>query len=134
MVAIVGALAGVLGVGAYDRVAAPGGADQARIERIVRDYILAHPDILPEAMDRLHANDTAKAIAASGDAIETPVGDAWAGNPKGDVTVVEYFDYNCGYCRASLPIIDQLVRAIPRSASSSATCPCWRRRAGSRRR
>lgn len=113
-VAIVGIAAGALGVAAYDRLAAPGGAEQARIGRVVHDYVLAHPDILPEAMEQLRAQDTAKAIAASGDGLETPVGNAWAGNPKADVTVVEYFDYNCGYCRASLPTIAQLVASDPR--------------------
>ena len=113
-IAGLGVVAGALGVAAYDRVAAPGGLEQARIGRVVHDYVLAHPDILPEAMDRLRAQDTAKAIAASGDTLETPVGDAWAGNPKGDVTVVEYFDYNCGYCRASLPTIAQLIAQDPK--------------------
>jgi len=41
------------------------------------------------------------------------VGSAWAGNPRGDVTVVEYFDYNCGYCRAILPEVDKLIAADP---------------------
>ena len=46
--------------------------------------------------------------------IETPFGSAWAGNPKGDVTLVEYFDYNCGYCRASLPMIADLIKRDPK--------------------
>ena len=80
----------------------------------VRDYLLDHPEILPEAMQRLHDRETGKLIAANRSDIVTPVGGAWAGNPRGDVTVVEYLDYNCGYCRASLPIVDQLIAADPK--------------------
>ena len=112
-VAVVAAAAGGVGVWAYDRFAAPGGADQARVERIVHDYVMTHPEIITDAMHRLQDRDTAKAIAANRDAITTPVGNAWAGNAKGDVTVVEYYDYNCGYCRASLPVIDKLVASDP---------------------
>ena len=67
----------------------------------VRDYLLAHPEVIPEAMQRLQDRNNAKVIAANRADILTPVGGAWAGNPKGDLTIVEYFDYNCGYCRAT---------------------------------
>ena len=79
----------------------------------VRDYLLAHPEVIPEAMQRLRDRETGKVIAASRAAIETPVGSAWAGNPRGDVTLVEYYDYNCGYCRASLPTVADLVKSDP---------------------
>ncbi|HEX4695572.1 DsbA family protein [Sphingomonas sp.] len=80
----------------------------------VRDYLLAHPEVIPEAMQKLQDRNTAKVIAANRADIFAPVGSAWAGNPKGDLTIVEYLDYNCGYCRASLPIIDQLIAADPK--------------------
>ena len=93
-------------------------ADRARIESVVRDYILAHPEILPEAMQKLQDRETADrgnraAMAAvqNRKAIETPFGSAWAGNPAADVTLVEYFDYNCGYCRASLPAVAALLKS-----------------------
>lgn len=79
----------------------------------VRTYLLAHPEVIPEAMAALEARDTGKAVAANRRQIENVVGDAWLGNPSGDVTVVQFFDYNCTYCRASLPIIRQLVKADP---------------------
>ena len=75
--------------------------DRARIERIVHDYILAHPEIIPEAVKALQSRDLAKAIEANRAAIETPFGSAWAGAEKGDVVLVEFFDYACPYCRAS---------------------------------
>ena len=75
----------------------------------VRDYILEHPEIIPEAMELLRARETAKAIDANRSAIETPFAGAWAGAEDGDVVLVEFFDYACGYCRASLPHIERLL-------------------------
>ena len=95
--------------------------DRGRMEVVVHDYILAHPEILVEATQVLHDRETAqqqseagKIVKANASAILEPVGSAWAGNPRGDVTVVEYFDYNCGYCRASLPTIAQLIASDPK--------------------
>ena len=90
---------------------------------LVRGYILAHPEILPEAIDKLRAGDAAKAEQAERDAqkavpaqlaaLRKPYGSAWAGNPNGDVTVVAFMDYACGYCRASLPAIEELIAKDP---------------------
>ena len=117
--ASVAALAAVIGAGGMwiAERAAPGtlsGADQARVESVVRDYVLGHPEIIPEAMDRLKRREAGKLIAANRKAILEPFGDAWAGNPNGDVTLVEYFDYNCGFCRSSLPAIAELIRRDPK--------------------
>ncbi|MBV9842897.1 MAG: thioredoxin domain-containing protein [Sphingomonadaceae bacterium] len=84
-------------------------ADRGVIEHVVRDYILAHPEIIPEAMDRLQAKQSAAAIGENRKAIEAPFAGAWAGNPQGDVTLVEYVDYNCGFCRASVTDVDRLI-------------------------
>ena len=89
-------------------------ADKATIERIVRDYILDHPEILPQAMERLQARELAKTINANRKLIETPYAGAWEGSANADVTVVQFFDYACGYCRASLPDIDRLLKDDPK--------------------
>lgn len=112
-------IAAVFGAGAFWLVqrgtpSSLGSADQARVERVVRDYVLAHPEIIPEAMQRLREREAGKVIDANASAILKPFGSAWAGNPNGDVTVVEYFDYNCGYCRASLPNVAQLIASDPK--------------------
>jgi len=83
--------------------------DKAAIEKIVRDYILEHPEIIPEAVERLQAKRVADSIGESRKAIETPYAGAWEGAAKGDVTLVEFFDYACGYCRASLSDLAKLV-------------------------
>ena len=109
LVALLGAAIGGGAIWSVDRLGSPNGPDQARIERVVHDYVLANPEIIPQAMQRLQERESGKLVAANRSAITAPFGSAWAGNPKGDVTVVEYFDYNCGYCRASLPMIADLL-------------------------
>jgi protein-disulfide isomerase len=64
-------------------------------------------------MDRLQTRQTAALVAAHREAIETPFAGAVQGNPKGDVTLVEYFDYACGYCRQSVADVDRLVASDP---------------------
>ncbi len=110
-IAVAGAILGGLAVWGFDRQG--GGVERAQVEAIVHDYVLAHPEILPEAMEKLRDRESGKTVTANRAAIVTPFGNAWAGNPKGDVTLVEYFDYNCGYCRASLPTIARLIAADP---------------------
>lgn len=118
-----GVILGAVGLLSVQAFAPPrvDGTDRARIESVVRDYILAHPEILPEAMQKLQDRETAvrgsraaMAAAQNRKAIETPFGSAWAGNPAADVTLVEYFDYNCGYCRASLPAVTALLKSDPK--------------------
>jgi protein-disulfide isomerase len=88
------------------------GADpgRAEVEGIVRDYILANPDIIPEAMQRLQSREVGKVVDANREALETPFGNAWAGNEKGDVVLVEFFDYACGFCRKSNADVDRLLQ------------------------
>lgn len=83
--------------------------DKAAIEKIVHDYILEHPEIIPQAVEKLQAKRMSSTIDASRSALETPYAGAWEGAANADVTVVEFFDYACGYCRASLPDLAKLV-------------------------
>jgi protein-disulfide isomerase len=80
----------------------------------VRAYLLANPEVIPEAMERLRTREAGKAVAANRSAIVTPFPGAVGGNPNGDVTVVAFMDYACGYCRASLPELDKLVASDPK--------------------
>jgi protein-disulfide isomerase len=112
MVALVGVGAGAGAMWAANGSPAP--TERARIERVVRDYMLRNPEIIPEAMGRLQAREQGRAVAQAGDAITKPYAGAWIGNPKGDVVLVEYYDYNCGYCRASEATIAKLVQRDPK--------------------
>ena len=78
--------------------------------RIVRAGILANPQVLVEAADALRDAQYAPILAANRAAIETPFGSSWKGASKPDVTLVEFFDYACPYCKASNPIVDRLLQ------------------------
>lgn len=93
--------------------AAIGGSDRAAIEGVVRDYILDHPEILPEAMDRLQARENQARLAPMRGALETPFPGAVLGNPAGKVTLVEFTDFACTYCRKSVEDVAALIRANP---------------------
>jgi protein-disulfide isomerase len=88
--------------------------DKAAIERIVHDYIMEHPEILPQAMEQLHDREVSKAVAANRSIIETPFAGGWEGSASPDVTLVEFFDYACGYCRASIPVVNRLLKEDPK--------------------
>jgi protein-disulfide isomerase len=113
-------LAGVggllLGAGAMALAGIYAGArsDRAGVERIVREYILANPEILPEAMQRLQDRQLATAVDGNRQAIEAPFGNAWAGAADGDVVLVEFYDYACGFCRKSVADIDRLLAEDPK--------------------
>lgn len=109
-------LAGAVGllVGGGAIMLAQGGTGDGRTERIIRDYILENPEIIPEAMERLQQREAAAAIGPRRAQLETPYAGAWAGAADGDVILVEFFDYACGYCRASNPVVERLLREDPR--------------------
>jgi protein-disulfide isomerase len=93
-------------------------AEKAKIEAVVREYLLQHPEILVEAIQKLEAkeeaerNDKAAAtIAAKKDELYNDAASPVVGNPKGDVTIVEFFDYNCPYCKAVAPTLKKLLEA-----------------------
>ncbi|MDQ4421077.1 DsbA family protein [Sphingobium sp. DEHP117] len=98
-----------MAVGSSDGAQTTDPTERARIEQIVHDYILSHPEILPQAMERLKDKRMAEAVNTHRKELETPYAGAWEGAKDGDVTLVEFFDYNCGYCRASLPDITKLI-------------------------
>lgn len=106
-----GLLIGAAAVGGYYGFAAP---DRAHTEAIVRDYILNHGEILPEAMDRVAQRRAATAVGRHRAALERPFHSAWAGAADGDVVLVEFFDYACPYCRQSNADVERLLREDPR--------------------
>ncbi len=97
---------------ADDAVAAAGMSDKDRkaTEALVRAYILEHPEIITEAVEILQQRDIARRLTAAGSTIATPFPGAEAGNLDGDVTIVEFTDYNCGFCRASVADVQRLLR------------------------
>ncbi len=90
------------------------GVDRATTERVVHDYLLNNPEILPQAMQRLRDNQAAVAVNRLRARIETPFSGAWSGAADGDVTLTVFTDYACTFCRASLPDLERLLREDPK--------------------
>jgi protein-disulfide isomerase len=95
-------------------------AQRGEIERIVKDYLVAHPEVLQEAMSefekRQNAAELAKQVAGVSQHKEILFNSSHQvtlGNPKGDVTMVEFFDYNCGYCKRALGDMLALIKSDP---------------------
>jgi protein-disulfide isomerase len=83
--------------------------DRAEIEAIVRDYLVKNPEVIEEAINELQARrakaeaDRQKsALSENTEEIMSAPQNVVLGNPSGDVTLVEFFDYNCGYCKRGL--------------------------------
>jgi protein-disulfide isomerase len=91
------------------------------IETIVRNYLLAHPEVLEEAMTELSkrqaAAETEKheaSVARNAETIFNSPRGVTLGNKEGDVTFVEFFDYNCGYCKRAMTDMLDLMKADPK--------------------
>lgn len=92
-----------------------------QIIQIVRDALKTDPSILRDAVVALRADaaaqdeaDSKARIASSENALTAAPGDPVAGNPKGDVTLVEFYDPRCPYCRRMLPAIQALIQHDPK--------------------
>ncbi len=90
--------------------------DKGAIERIVRDYLLSNPEVIEEAIDVLRVKRQAEerkraeaAIARNLEALRSHPMSPVSGNAAGDVTVVEFFDYRCGFCKRALPAMEALL-------------------------
>ncbi len=87
------------------------------IERIIRDYLLKNPELILEAVEGLEQKRRGEAERSAKDAIVqfreeilNDPGSVVSGNPQGDVTVVEFFDYRCPYCKQVVPSLTQLLK------------------------
>jgi len=107
--AIVALAAGTTGAVLADQTSLKPDTDRANIERIVREYILANPEIIPEAMTQLQNREVSRMLASNRQEIETAWPGATAGNPKGDVAIVVFFDYACPFCKQGAADINTLI-------------------------
>ena len=110
VVAVLAVAATIAGQSAGEHVAK---GDRVAIERIVHDYILAHPEIIPEAINGMQSREVTKLLTDNRREVETPFAGSYAGNKDGDVVLVEFFDYACPYCRAAHADVRKLIAADP---------------------
>jgi protein-disulfide isomerase len=87
------------------------------VEKIVRNYLLENPEVIFEAVDRMKAKEQDERVAEMGEKAKKYAADLYreadpivAGNPKGDVTIIEFFDYRCPYCRKGKKAIADLLK------------------------
>jgi protein-disulfide isomerase len=95
-------------------------AQKTQIEKIVKDYLMTHPEVLRDMAAALDASDKKTADNARGQVMASNAKEIYhssfdgiAGNPKGDVTIVEFMDYNCGWCRKGVVEMQSLVKSDP---------------------
>ncbi|WP_240309524.1 MULTISPECIES: DsbA family protein [Sphingomonas] len=89
------------------------GANAGWFDRYVRQSMVRDPDMLIAASESLKERQYAPTLAANRAALETPFGSSWQGAAKPEVTLVEFYDYACGFCKASLPVLDRLLKEDP---------------------
>jgi len=91
------------------------------IETIIKNYLVSHPEVLEEAMTELTKRQAAaeaqkheQSISKNADTIFNSPRGVTLGNKDGDVTFVEFFDYNCGYCKRAMADMLDLMKADPK--------------------
>lgn len=78
-----------------------------------RAFLLGNPDMLPQMVEAYEAQEAEKRLAGMGEEVFTPFPGAVLGNPAGTKVLVEFTDYNCPYCEASLADVTRLVAEDP---------------------
>ena len=88
------------------------------VRKVIRDYLMEHPEVLQESLEALREKMRQQAEADARKSLDTyrselndNKDDPATGNPKGDVTIVEFFDYNCAFCKSSYDAVLDTVKA-----------------------
>jgi len=96
-------------------------SQRGEVERIVREYLIAHPEVIQEAMGELEKRQSAAeaekhkaAVKQYSQSLFMSPRQVVLGNPDGNVTFVEFFDYNCGYCKRAMTDMLTLLKDDPK--------------------
>jgi protein-disulfide isomerase len=96
-------------------------AQTRQVDAQIHDYIIAHPEVIMDSLQAAHDKadaarhaDGESALGKHRNALLHDPMSPVMGNPDGDVTLVEFFDYRCPYCKSSAPIIADLIKSDPR--------------------
>jgi len=97
------------------------GAQRSEIEKIIREYLVQHPEVLQDALNELEKKQAAEeadkkqaAVKDNASTIFNSSRQVTVGNAQGDVTFVEFFDYNCGYCKRAMSDMFDLMKNDPK--------------------
>jgi protein-disulfide isomerase len=92
-------------------------AQKKAVEVIIKEYLIANPEVIVEAMQQMQEREKAAKenqvmgfLGQNSDSIRNDPNSYVAGNPNGDVTLVEFFDYRCGYCKKFYPVVEELLK------------------------
>lgn len=95
-------------------------AQKTEIEKIVKDYLLSNPEVLRDALTELDRRQKAEEAAARSKILSDVNGPLYTskqqavlGNPNGKTVLVEFFDYNCGYCKRAVDDLTKLMKENP---------------------
>ena len=95
-------------------------AQKKDVEAVIGEYLRAHPEVILDSVRAMQERDQAAQIKRQQDSlvarrqeIEKDPASPVIGNPNGTVTVTEFFDYRCGYCKAVFPSVQQLLKDDP---------------------
>ena len=113
--------AGAQALWAQGQSPAPTEAERTAVETIVREYLLAHPEVIVEALQSMQERERLAAEARQREGLqalraelETSDTSPVMGNPEGDVTIVEFFDYRCPYCQRAAGMLSDVLGADDR--------------------
>jgi protein-disulfide isomerase len=94
---------------------------RSEIEKIIREYLIQHPDVLQDAMNELEKKQAAEeaekhqaAVKENSEEIFNSSRQVTLGNAQGDVSFVEFFDYNCAYCKRAMADMLDLMKTDPK--------------------
>lgn len=95
-------------------------ASDPALDQAIKTYILEHPEVIIQSLEKYQAEQVAAreeraalAVQEQRSALEADPLSPVTGNPDGDVVIVEFFDYQCGYCKRVLPVIQQVLDEDP---------------------
>jgi len=93
-------------------------AQKRRVDTQIHDYLMTHPEVIIEAVTKFQSRQQAssearrrKAVAGLSNTLKNNPNDPVIGNPNGNVTMVEFFDYRCGYCKRVFPDLQTLLKS-----------------------
>jgi protein-disulfide isomerase len=101
--------------------AAADAPDKQALDQAIRSYLLEHPEVIIQSLEKYQQKQREAQEKASNEALNSRKDDLYnhpmtpiSGDPKGDVTIVEFFDYQCGYCKRAMPTVLEIQKEDPK--------------------